>query len=266
MHGLDPRRSPIPLFGEEPACARRRPVCRCVRDSHYAAEYFIHKRAEQLPYSTNVWRHRATEETSAIALARLRTRAYCTPPLVVAAAITRGAAAGAVNETRPHTRRSFASFALPPPSFSALPRPSVSRSSSSSSSSRPTRPIDFLRAGGNDGPSRLFARQSRETNSQDSAETRLQHQHQQQLLLLLLPRETREERRPSAAIRVGRRSTTTKECEERRRCGMHACGALLASRGCTDDEQEYHRVRFALGVWIPRIPTITSQSPSVHRS
>jgi hypothetical protein len=43
-----------------------------VRDSHYAAEYFIHKRAEQLPYSTNVRSAQGRPRDRAIALALAR--------------------------------------------------------------------------------------------------------------------------------------------------------------------------------------------------
>lgn len=104
---------PIPSFSEEPACARRRrPVCRCVRDSHYTAEYFIHKRAEQLPYSTNVWSAQGRPRSPlalALALARLRTHAV--PRGRCSCNYARRGLRYTVNETRLRCRF-FSSFFL----------------------------------------------------------------------------------------------------------------------------------------------------------
>lgn len=78
----------------------------------YGAEYFIHKRAEQLPYSTNVWcaRGRPRSRTYSRAHALHAPRGCCSRNYV------RRGSRCTVNETRP-----CCPFFLPPtPSFSCL--------------------------------------------------------------------------------------------------------------------------------------------------
>lgn len=82
-----------------------RPVCRCVRDSHYAAEYFIHKRARAI---TVFHEHaeRARDARDRAYVSRLAPRGRCT------AAITRDTRrSGVVNETpSAHSPLSFLPF------------------------------------------------------------------------------------------------------------------------------------------------------------